>query len=53
MKTELSDIKLANAIYQGHKYATDQQWKDAEAYLMKVHDKYGTIDPSIIKNLIR
>lgn len=53
MKTELSDIKLANAIYQGHRSATDQQWRKAETYLIKVHDKYGTIDPSIIKNLIR
>jgi len=53
MKTEISDIKLATAIYEGHKYATDNQWRKAEAYLKKVHDKYGTIDISLIKNLIK
>lgn len=53
MKTELSDIKLATAIYEGHKYATDQQWQKAEAYLMKVHKKYGTININLIKELLK
>lgn len=52
MKTELSDIKLATAIYEGHRSSTLKQWQQAEAYLKKVHDKYGTIEISLIKNLI-
>ena len=53
MNTELSDIKLAIAIYEGHKYATDLQWKKAETYLLQVYDKYGTTNPWVIKELLK
>lgn len=53
MRTELSDIKLATAIYEGHRSATFEQWQNAETYLKKVHDKYGTIEINLIKSLIK
>lgn len=53
MKTELSDIKLAIAIYEGRKYATYLQWKESETYLLQVYDKYGTTNPWEIKELLK
>lgn len=51
--TEIDKIREATLIYEGKKYATQEQWEDAEQYLLKVHDKYGTIDIQIIKDIIR
>lgn len=51
--TEIDKIREATLIYEGKKYATWDQWKDAEEYLLKVHDQYGTIDIQIIKDIIR
>ena len=51
--TEIDKIREASLIYEGKRYATWDQWKDAEAYLLKVHKKYGTIDIQIIKDIIR
>ena len=53
VRTEIDKIREATLIYEGKKYATLDQWKNAETYLLKVHDKYGTIDIQIIKDIIR
>ena len=49
--TEIQRIRWATQAYM---YADErtQTFKDAQAYLNKVHEKYGTIDPSIINELI-
>jgi hypothetical protein len=49
--TEIQRIRWAAHAYM---YADErtQTFKDAQAYLNKVHEKYGTIDPSIINELI-
>lgn len=49
--TEIQRIRWATHAYM---YADErtQTFKDAQAYLNKVHEKYGTIDPSIINELI-
>lgn len=48
---EMQQIRWATHAYM---YADErtQTFKDAQAYLNKVHEKYGTIDPSIINELI-
>lgn len=50
MRTELTDIAKWLELY--HNPKTEQQWEQAFNKLKKVHDKYGTIDLSIIKSLI-
>lgn len=49
MRTELTDIKKWVAMYSNPK--SNQEFKLAERELEKVHNKYGTIDVSIIKQL--
>jgi hypothetical protein len=48
---EMQQIRWATHAYM---YADErtQTFKDAQAYLEKVHKKYHTIDPSIINELI-
>jgi len=53
IRTEIDKIREATLIYEGHKYATQDRWEDAEQYLLKVHKAYGTIDIQIIKDIIR
>jgi hypothetical protein len=51
MKTEITDIKKWIGIYTNPK--TWQEFDVAQRELKKVHNKYGTIDISIIKQLIQ
>lgn len=51
MRTELTDIKKWVAMYNNPK--SEREFNKAERELKKVHDKYGTIDISIIKQLIQ
>lgn len=53
MKTELYKIENALSIYRGYRLSTAAQMAAAEKYLKKVHNRYGTIDPLTIANLIR
>jgi len=50
-ETEIDKIKRMIRQYE----TTDNVFKfeQAETYLLKVHDKYGTIDVSTIRSLIR
>lgn len=50
MKTELTDIARWTNAYRNPK--NYEEFKKAERALLKVHDKYGTIDINIIKSLI-
>lgn len=50
MRTELTDIVKWTNIYKNPK--TYEDFKKAEKELLKVHDKYGTIDINTIKQLI-
>ena len=51
MKTEITDIKKWIGMYTNPK--TWQEFDVAQRELKKVHNKYGTIDISIIKQLIQ
>lgn len=51
MRTELTDIKKWVAMYNNPK--SEQEFNKAERELQKVHNKYGTIDINIIKQLIQ
>lgn len=50
MRTEITDIKKWLAMYSRPK--STREFNVAERELKKVHNKYGTIDISIIKQLI-
>lgn len=49
---ELQRIRMANHAYM---YAKERSkaYQDAKAYLDKVREQYGTINPSMIEELIR
>lgn len=49
MKTEIQKIKEALHYWQ---YGNKEQFIKAEKVLKKYHDKYGTVDLTIIKQLI-
>ena len=51
MRTELTDIKRWLHVYNNPK--SEREFNKAERELKKVHNKYGTIDISIIKQLIQ
>jgi hypothetical protein len=52
MKTEITEIE--NNLYIWRTYSPESwQHKTAEKILMKYHAKYGTVDTSIIKQLIK
>lgn len=53
MKTEIQRIKEAVKVYEGYYWRSQKEWEAAEAYLLKVHDQYGTIDTNIIKQLTK
>jgi len=53
MKTEIERIKEAVKVYEGYYWRSQKEWLEAERYLLRVHDQYGTIDTAIIKELIR
>ena len=50
MRTELTDLKKWLSMYRNPK--TEREFNVAERELKKVHNKYGTIDINIIKQLI-
>lgn len=50
MTTEITDIQ--KWIRQYNNPTSEKEWENARAKLAKVHDKYGTVDVSIIKQLI-
>lgn len=52
MTTEITEIENNLTIWRTY-YPSSQQHKDAEKILMKYHKKYGTVDTSIIKQLIK
>jgi hypothetical protein len=53
MKTEIERIKEAVKVYEGYYWRSQKEWLEAEKYLLKVHDQYGTIDTATIKELTR
>ena len=53
MKTEIQRIKEAVKVYEGYYWRSQKEWEAAEAYLLRVHDQYGTIDTATIKELTR
>lgn len=50
MRTEITDIKKWIGMYTNPK--SEQEFDVAQRELKKVHNKYGTIDINIIKQLI-
>ncbi len=50
---ELQRLSRAIAIHKGRRRASEKEIREAWAYLHKVHNKYGTVDVSIIRSLIR
>lgn len=50
MRTELTDLKKYLSMYRNPK--NEREFNVAQRELKKVHDKYGTIDINIIKQLI-
>jgi len=51
IKTEITElIKFRN---QYENATTEARFIEAEEYLCKVHDKFGTIEVSAIRNLIK
>ena len=50
METEITTIKKWLGVYKNPR--TYEDFKKAEKELLKVHDKYGTIDINTIKQLI-
>lgn len=50
MRTELTDIQMWWRMYTNPK--TTKEFYKAEKELLKVQEKYGTIDINIIKQLI-
>ena len=53
MRTEIQRIQEAVKVYEGYYWRTHKEWLEAEKYLLKVHDQYGTIDTNIIKQLTK
>ena len=51
MKTELTLLKKYINQYENASIMED--FEEAENYLCKVHDKYGTINVAAIRNLIK
>ena len=49
METEIQQIKKALHYWQ---HGNEKQFVKAEKVLKKYHDKYGTVDLTIIKQLI-
>ncbi len=50
---ELQRLSRAVAIHTGRRRASKKEMREAWAYLNEVHDKYGTVDVSIIRSLLR
>jgi len=51
MKTEIDQIK---EILRSYKYPkNEKEFNSAQTRLLKLHNKYGTIDINIIKELIK
>ena len=53
MRTEIERIEEAVKVYEGYHWRTHKEWLEAENYLCKVFDTYGTINIKEIQNLIR
>ena len=51
VRTEIDDIREATKNYRYP--SNEKEFKKAEAYLIKVHKKYGTIDINLIIELIK
>jgi hypothetical protein len=51
IKTQLTELK--KFIHQYENAQTDYEFQEAEKYLCKIHDQYGTIDIPTIRNLIK
>lgn len=51
IKTQLTELK--KFIHQYENAQTDYEFQEAEKYLCKTHDQYGTIDIPTIRNLIK
>jgi len=51
VRTEIDDIREATKNYRYP--PNEKEFKKAEAYLIKVHKKYGTIDINLIIELIK
>ncbi len=52
MTTEITEIETSLTIWSTYSPGS-WQYKQAEKILNKCHAKYGTVDTSIIKNLLR
>jgi hypothetical protein len=52
-KNEIQELTYANRVYQRRELYTASVYDWAEVTLHRYHDKYGTISPTILKELIR
>ena len=52
-KNEIQELTYANRVYQFGSYYTKAVYDWAEVTLNRYHKKYGTIDPVILKELIK
>lgn len=52
MKTEIDKLKEALKVYKDPN-RTRQEYKEAVKYLLKIVNRYGTLKPSEIQNLIK
>jgi len=50
---ELDRISNAVKVYEGRTPSSHDVWLEAERYLLRVHETYGTIDVGIIREIIR
>jgi len=51
----LNELQRIRNATQAYRYADERSkaFKDAKAYLNKVHKMYGTIDPNVIADLTK
>lgn len=52
MRTEIDKLKEALKVYKDTN-KTRQEYKEAVKYLLKIVNRYGTLKPSKIQNLIK
>lgn len=52
MRTEIDKLKEALKVYKDPN-RTRQEYKEAVEYLLKIVNRYGTLKPSEIQNLLR
>ncbi len=53
MRTEIQRIDEAIKVYEGYHWRSHKEWLEAERYLLRVYDQYGTINTATIKEIIK